>query len=292
MIVASRRTALPQCSDRIRLGRSELEVSPVCLGIVGTADTVLAAYEAGVNFFFVTGDLHWPIYAPLRQGLVELFKSDSSIRQKIVVAVVSYLRQPMFSYLQFHEVIDSVPGLEYIDVVVGGAVSDEFDSYERNRTLETARVTRHLGAQCSGCSFHDRRSALISLNSNALDINFVRYNPAHPKAQYDLFPFVRPDRTGALFNFKSTLPGIQSASTAEHRVQHHGPRPAVTDYYRFALTTRAIDGVLCAWNSPAHVDAFVKAMASGPLTPQEEAHLVAIAASRITAGEQRTQGKG
>ncbi len=57
---------LPRLTDRVVLGDSLL-VSPICLGAVARPDVVLAAWEAGINFFFLTADMHWPMYEPLRR---------------------------------------------------------------------------------------------------------------------------------------------------------------------------------------------------------------------------------
>ena len=70
-------------TDRLVLGEG-LEVSPVCLGMVDDPKTVAAAYEAGINFFFVTADMHWPLYSPLREGLKRLLK-QKRVRERIVV---------------------------------------------------------------------------------------------------------------------------------------------------------------------------------------------------------------
>lgn len=105
-----RRSRLPRPYERRRLGHSPLFVSPICIGISGSPETVEAAYEAGVNFFFLTSDLHWPLYEATRKGLANLLASGRAKRDDIVVAACSYLDQPLFGGLQFHEVIDAVPG--------------------------------------------------------------------------------------------------------------------------------------------------------------------------------------
>jgi len=56
---------------RVHLSGAGLRVSPFCLGRTASADTVVAAYEAGINFFFVTADLHWPLYDGIRRGLAK-----------------------------------------------------------------------------------------------------------------------------------------------------------------------------------------------------------------------------
>src|SRR4051812_39900076 len=66
------RTVLPAPGDRLPLGDCGLKVSPFCLGMVGEPATVPAAFDAGVNFFFVTADMHWPLYEMTRRGLADL----------------------------------------------------------------------------------------------------------------------------------------------------------------------------------------------------------------------------
>ena len=73
------RAALPRLTDRLALGESGLRVSPVCLGIVESPEVVPAAFDAGVNFFFVTADLHWPLYERTRRGLELLTRPTKSL---------------------------------------------------------------------------------------------------------------------------------------------------------------------------------------------------------------------
>src|SRR5262245_54155501 len=56
------RQQLPQFRDRLVLGEQGLRVSPYCLGMIRDPETVGAAFEAGINFFFVSADMHWPLY--------------------------------------------------------------------------------------------------------------------------------------------------------------------------------------------------------------------------------------
>jgi len=94
------RRELPKLTDRLPL-RDGLEVSPVCVGIVGDPDVVPAAFEAGINFFFVTADMHWPLYEGVREGLRRLLKSNPAARDSLVVGVVAYVTQPEFCWVPF-----------------------------------------------------------------------------------------------------------------------------------------------------------------------------------------------
>ena len=63
-----RRFVLPKLTERLTLGEGGLRVSPFCLGMVRSEDTTSAAFDAGINFFFLSADLHWPYY-DLARGL-------------------------------------------------------------------------------------------------------------------------------------------------------------------------------------------------------------------------------
>ena len=88
--------------------------------MVRAPETVEAAYDAGINSFFITADMHWPLYRHTRAGLEQLLAARPSVRDEIRVAVVSYTTQPEFCYAPFLEVLDEMPHLKRIDVGVMG----------------------------------------------------------------------------------------------------------------------------------------------------------------------------
>ena len=135
---SSRRKRLPQFQDRLILGDQGLRVSLICLGWVRSAETVVAAFEAGINFFFITTDLHWPGYEATRRGVRELLARGPEIREQIVVAGVCYQTRPIFCSGPFQELLEEMPGLERLDVLIAGAVyADElgkwYPVYQRHR---------------------------------------------------------------------------------------------------------------------------------------------------------------
>lgn len=275
---AGRRLNLPRATDRLPLGKSGLMVSPFCLGRTACAETVLAAYEAGINFFFVSADLHWPLYDGIRQGLTKLLQRNSSRRNEIVVGVVSYLDEPLFSALQFDEVIDAVPGLERVDLLIAGAVSSEPSFYSRVTSIKHARSARHHGATAIGASFHQRPLALMADQRGLLDISYIRFNSAHPGARTDLFPFLRPTRTGLVFNFKSVMPRITREMSSKLGLPTNYWLPDPSDYYRFVLSRPELDGVLCSPMNAGEVQGLVAAMEKGPLSKEEEDDMVRLSA--------------
>ena len=74
-----------------------MRVSPICVGAVDDPRTVEAAFEAGINFFFVTTDMHWPVYEATRRGLRALFRARPGVRDAVVGAGVCYPTQAVFN---------------------------------------------------------------------------------------------------------------------------------------------------------------------------------------------------
>lgn len=269
------RRPLSRLTDRQPLGRSGLTVSPVCLGMVPRPETVLAAFDAGINFFFLSVDMHWPLYEGMRRGLEALLARGGGVRDEIVVGVVSYLEQPMFQAFQVHEVIDVVPGLERVDLIVAGGVSNPASLYSRLEPMTFARSSNFRGLRAIGASFHDRRLAAMAATYELLDILYVRYNTAHPGARTDLFPFLPPVRTSRIFNFKSTMFKVTAEMLRSLRVSPpNGWLPDVPDYYRFALTRPELDGILASPKTPEEVEGLAVALSKGSLLPEEEENMV------------------
>ena len=272
------RSRLPRLTDRRALGATGLQVSPLCLGITGSPDTVAAAFDLGVNFFFLTADLHWPLYEDTRRGLERLLDRGGSVRDRLVVAVVSYLSEPLFGALQVHEVVNAVRGLERVDLLVAGAVPHLPDLYERARSLGAGRAAGVGRAMAIGASFHDRHAALTALNHDLLDLAYVRYNTRHDGARRDLFPHLRANRRALVYNFKSTMFRATDAVLDAARLPPQAWRPAVTDHYRFVLSQPAIDGVLASPFTPEEVEGIAAALDRGPLSPEEQEYMVWLSA--------------
>jgi hypothetical protein len=250
-------------------------VSPFCLGIVNDPRAVGAAFDAGINFFFLTADLHWPLYENLRRGLDDLIARSPSVRDEIVVAVVSYVQQPDFSDGPFSEVLAMMPRLGRADVqIAGGGYAPEIhDRVERYRAQQ---VSGEFGARAVGATVHQRKAALPLVNNARVEAVFVRYNPLHPGAREDLFPAIEPSPT-LLYNFKTTI-GVHPPEFWHALGCLEGETwiPTHTDHYRFAFARPQIDGVLCALTTPEQVTALADAIEEGPLAPEEEEHMLAL----------------
>lgn len=264
------RSTLPRPTDRLEIG-TKLRVSPFCIGMVEDPETIPAAYEAGINFFFVSADLHWPCYEAVRIGLKRLLDSGVK-RADLVIAAVSYPTQPEFCTGSFVEVIEAAPWIRHIDVCVMGGVYAT-DIFARLPVYARHKKTGHCGASAIGATFHDRAAAPLATNHRLIDIAFIRYNPAHSGADYDVFPDLVPVGRGPVFGFKSAqgsrvaLSALAGLASAEDNW-----RPEITDYYRYALSS-PLDGILCAPANPAQVRELVGCLGRGPLSPEECAYM-------------------
>jgi hypothetical protein len=262
------RTTLPRLGDRARLGA--LEVSPVCVGIVGDPRIVSAAFDAGINFFFVTADMHWPLYEDTRRGLADLLARGGGVRDRVVVAGVSYVAQPEFCHVPFRELIEAVPGLDRLDVTLMGAVGrHDFPV----RAEQYARHPKDVGARALGATFHDRTFAAEAIAAHRVAVGFVRYNPEHPGAEEDLFPHLGARAPTLVYNFKSTSARLTEDECRTLGLSPDHWRPTHGDYYRFALMRPEIDGLLCAFRDPSEITAMARTLESGPLTEEEDAYL-------------------
>jgi hypothetical protein len=270
------RETLPAFQDRLRLGVEGLSVSPYCVGAVREPSAVLEAYDRGINFFFLTADMHWPHYEALRRGLGELLRSRPGARDRIVVGAVSYVAEPEFAVAPFYEVLDAVPGLERLDLTIVGGVNGE--QHERLDTFATHRTRRRVpGVRATGATFHDRAAAVSLLASGRPDIAFIRYNADHRGAEHDVFPVLARPRSSLLFNFKSTVGFVPHRRLPELGFDGDAWRPAVTDHYRFVLTQAQMDGVLFAPGDAAEVASLDAALLRGPLCREELSYMNCLA---------------
>jgi hypothetical protein len=230
--------------------------------------------DCGVNFFFLTADLHWPLYDGVRKGLTKLLAGNRSRRDQIVVGVVSCLDNPLFGALQFHEVIAEVPGLERVDLMIAGAVSSDQSFYSRLDSIARARATGHNGARTIGATFHQRQLALAADYYDMLDISYIRYNSAHPGARTDVLPHFRLHRSSLVFNFKSVMSRVSRETFDALGLPNGYWLPDACDYYRFVLSRPEINGILCSPLRPEQVGELAHALDNGPLSSQEEEYMV------------------
>lgn len=276
-----------------KLGRTNLTVS--CLGLGGgghiSSEDTLYAFDQGINYFFYSSDLHQYLYSSMRPALRQLCGRGSSIREKVVLATVSYMiRTPdtVFTYL-FDQFIDL--GIDYIDVFFWGWIDEHnhpafekcisaSDDIRGPSSVTQRQIERMFGVsekmkkmgvvRYIGASFHDHDLAKQWLNSPLLDVVMVRHNVAHRTAQRKVFPHLDandPHRPG-IVTFKSA--GMFGPLWEPPLgLPDNCWQPSVPDLYRYSLSQNSVDVALAGWQTREHVDAAIEAVQKGKLTPEE-----------------------
>jgi hypothetical protein len=246
------------------------------MGMVRSPEAIPAAFDAGINFFFLSADLHWPLYEGSRRGLELLLARGDDMRAQIVVAVTIYPTQPEFGRMGLLEVLDAVPALKTVDVAIaGGAYGHEI--LNRLSVFREHRLKGFAGVKAIGASFHDRQAALVATNHGLVDIALLRYNPSHPGARSDVFPHLENRESTLLYNFTNTHGFVPPERFAALGLSEDHWQPRVTDYHRFALSRPELDGLLCSPTTPEEVASLAAALEEGPLDAEEEKYLVDLA---------------
>lgn len=266
------RRILPRFAERLTLGNG-LSLSPFCLGLVSDWRLLPAAFEMGINFFFLSTDMHWPLYEASRKGLKALLARRKGIRNEVVIAGACYLTQPEFSIMPFQELVASVPGLARLDVLVAGGVHGP-DLLPRAAVLR--RIAARNSAGAIAASFHDRQTALAAANHHIVDLCYVRYNPVHPGARHDLMPHLGPDHP-PLFNFKSMRGFVPHERLRALNIDRSLWYPEASDYFRYALSRPQMAGLLFSVDYRRQLVELDAAMVRGGLTAEEEEHLEELA---------------
>lgn len=271
------KTKLPLLKDRLELGTHGLRVSPFCQGMTaGEPDLICAAFDAGINFFFVSSDLHWPLYDTVRVGLDRLLARGGRIRERIVVAATSYVEEPQAAHQSYRELLAAMPRLGHLDVLVAGGLYAP-GLVPHLHALEDALASGEFGAKAIGASFHDRRAAATAHAHELVDVVFSRYNPRHPGSELDLFPRLSSASRTLLFNFRSIDGHIDEATWPRLRLSPKHWRPREPDYYRFALSSQHMDGILGSLGTPRELAELKTALREGPLDEEGRTYLVQLA---------------
>ncbi len=279
------RTTFPSSKERLPLGQG-LSVSPYCLGWVIDPRTVAAAIEFGINFFFLSTDLHAVWYRNTLEGLRRYLRGRPAKRQDLVISVVSYVEHTGFFEASLAELLQGAPELKYVDVAVVAGVG----AHGHMARLETARrfAQEHASKRreptppAVGASFHNRRFALSAILWREVDIAFIRYNPAHPGARQQLFPFFERRGTAQgrslVYNFDNSAGKLPDAAWARLGRGHGYWIPEHADYYRYALMRPELDGLLISPGTPQQLHSGIaRAIEAGPLDAEQHSSLEEIA---------------
>ncbi len=276
-----------------KLGRTDLVVS--CLGIGGgghiSSEDTLYAFDQGINYFFYSSDLHHYFYSSMAEALRKLCGHRSSVREKVVLATVSYVLKSPDSILS--ALMDQLMDLrmDYIDVFFWGWVDSKDEAafrdcmnasndlrgpnsvYQRavERMFRTSERLKKMGiVRYIGASFHNQDMAQQWLNNPLLDVVMVRHNVAHRTAQQKVFAHVDandPQRSG-IVTFKSAGM-VNNLWEPPVGLPSGCWLPSVPDLYRYSLSQNCVDVALAGLRNRQEVDAAIKGVQQGKLTQAE-----------------------
>ncbi|MBD2438071.1 aldo/keto reductase [Nostoc sp. FACHB-110] len=280
-----------------QLGRTDLTVS--CLGLGGgggiSSEDTFYAFDRGINYFFYSSDLHHHIYSWMSGALRQLCGRGSSVREKVVLATVTYIKSQEMAIAalldQFMEL-----GIDYIDVFFWGWIGEQDESalhnclqlspdlrgpnsvYQRTieRMFDTSERLKKMGVvRYIGASFHDLNVAQKWLNSPLLDVVMVRHNIAHRSAQNLIFNQLDPqDKTRqGVVTFKSAGSHTGFLGNPPVGLPEDCWRPTVPDLYRYSLTQNCVDVCLTGLTKRCEIDQALAAIQQGKLSPAEIEYL-------------------
>ncbi|NMF63968.1 aldo/keto reductase [Brasilonema octagenarum] len=276
-----------------KLGRTDLTVS--CLGLGGgggiSSEDTLYAFERGINYFFYSSDLHHYIYSSMSGALRQLCGRGSSVREKVVLATVTYIKSPEMAIAALLDQFGEL-GIDYIDVLFWGWIGSNDrpalqdclqlspdlrgpnSVYQRTieRMFGTSERLKKMGAvRYIGASFHDLNLAEQWLDSPLLDVVMVRHNVAHRSAQSQVFNQVNAQNLSrpGIVTFKTTGSHTSLLWNAPESLPEACWRPTVPDLYRYSLTQNCVDVCLTGLTERFEIDAAIAGIQQGKLTPAE-----------------------
>lgn len=281
-----------------KLGRTDLTVS--CLGIGGggafSSDDTLYAFDKGINYFFYSSDLHHYLYSSMTNAIRKLCGRGSSVREKVVLATVTYLKNPAAAQTVLYDQFEEL-GIDYVDIFFWGWIgSDDGAAIDKclsispylrgsdsafQKALEamygvSERLKKMGAVRYIGASFHDHGIAQQWLNSPLLDVVMVRHNVANRSAQSKIFNQLNPEdseRQGTV-TFKSTFSyAVGSVADAPSALPAKCWRPSVPDLYRYSLSQNCVDVCLTGPQHRWEVDAAIDGVKQGKLAPEEIEYL-------------------
>jgi aryl-alcohol dehydrogenase-like predicted oxidoreductase len=221
-------------------------------------ETVEAAIERGVNFFFGFG-----LDSQLRRGLRNAV-SQRRERTRIATGAYNYiwghsdLRRSLEKRLrQF--------GTDYLDLFMFLGIMKPRE-FPRAVLDDMLQLKQEGKVRAIGISIHDRKFAGQLAEQGDLDVLMIRYNAAHRGAEQEIFPFLVKHNTG-LVSYTATR---WTALTRKPRGWPEGkPVPPPASAYRFVLSNPAVHVCLMAPRTLHQFEENMHQIETGPLSDGE-----------------------
>ncbi len=212
---------------------------------------VRVAHDAGVNLFFFYGPSHLKAFADLALLL-------RGSRGRVIVATGSGSRSTR-GLERARRALCRQLGTDMIDVFVAEYVSHADDPaavFGAGGVLDVLRGWRDAGLiRYVGASTHDAELGLRFVRDGRVDVLMLRFNMAHRRVGNAVFPAAH----------RARLPVVAYTATRwgtllDGHPAWHAPVPTATECYRYCLAQPAVEIVLTAPTSLAHVTANVEVL--------------------------------
>lgn len=260
-------------------GSTGRRVGPLGLGSsygVGGAD-VERAFDSGVSFFLWGSRRR----AAFGKGLRAIARKD---RERATIAIQTYSRAAWVMPWSVDSALRAL-GTDYVDVLCfawWNSLPPE-RLVERALELQAKGKVRRLMISC-----HERPVFVSATADGRYDALMVRYNPAHPGPEREVFPALDAgaSRPGVVA-FTATRWGtlLDPAYTPADE-----PVPTAGDCYRFALSHPSVDVCLSGPRDGAELDHALAAVERGPLSADEMAWMRRVGAHVRVATRRQPRG--
>jgi len=262
---------LPRLGRR-PLGRTGIRVSPLALSAwsvraagqaglkLDAADIERAFHDHGINTFLVTWQMKHVV-----EGVRRLIRAGH--RDELVLITELGIPTGTFIRRGFEKNARAL-GVDMIDVVLLGWVQARWyvtgGSWPAMRRLKSEGKTRGIGF-----SSHNRLLAARLAREVNPDVLMIRYNAAHRGAEREAFEAFGDDRP-AIIAYTATRWGMLLQPLPDAGLPKGMTAP---ECYRFALSHRAVDTVLCAARTADELREDVAGALEGPLDPARHAEV-------------------
>lgn len=251
---------------RVTLGKTGLEVSRLGIGSSFGAPTrvIEEAFDRGINYLY-WGTIRRPAFGQAMRNLAR------RARDEVVLTVQSYSRVPALVAPSI-EIALRRAGVEYFDFLLLGMRNEVPESayVEAFERLREAGKVRHLMLSTHNRPLLPTLFTQYADGKSPYESFMVRYNAVHRGAEQDVFPYVPGEGKPGLIAYTATRWG----HLLDPKKMPPGELPAsASDCYRYALGQSAVDMVLCGPADEAQMDEAIRALARGPLDPDERARL-------------------